>query len=161
MSTFAIMNIINYKPNLTKFSKIISVFVGIWYYEISNGSEHYSLYVTREQNKQTVGTSQTYAYNWWNQEERVLKGQATYRSPLGGWFYYSETEPVSSEIFAPVRKSPLAKGGDYFMHAEHEQFAPRRFIHDRRLSENRPSIVWPWENRSYDGDLLNGGDFFT
>jgi len=41
--------------------------------------------------------------------------------------------PVSDEIFAPVRKSPLAKRGDYFMHAEHEKFAPRRFIHDRRL----------------------------
>jgi len=32
--------------------------------------------------------------------------------------------PVSREIFAPVRKSPLAKGGDFFMHAEHEKFAP-------------------------------------
>jgi len=39
--------------------------------------------------------------------------------------------PVSREIFAPVRKSPIAKGGDYFIHAEHEQFAPQQFI--RRL----------------------------
>jgi len=32
--------------------------------------------------------------------------------------------PVSREIFAPVRKSPQAKGGDFFLHAEHEKFAP-------------------------------------
>jgi len=59
-----------------------------------------------------------------------------------GLGYDIKLHPVSHEIFAPVRKSPIAKGGDYFMHAEHEQFAPRRFIHDRRLRENRPSIVW-------------------
>jgi len=46
---------------------------------------------------------------------------------------YNEILPVSREIFAPVKKLPLAKGGEYFMHAEHEQFAPRQFIHDRRL----------------------------
>jgi len=31
---------------------------------------------------------------------------------------------VSREIFARVKKSPLAKGGDFFMHAEHEKFCP-------------------------------------
>jgi len=31
---------------------------------------------------------------------------------------------VSREILAPVRKLPLANGGDFFMHAEHEKFAP-------------------------------------
>jgi len=41
--------------------------------------------------------------------------------------------PLSREIFAPVRKSPLEKGGEYFMHVEHEKFTPRRFIHDCRL----------------------------
>jgi len=43
------------------------------------------------------------------------------------------TMPLSREIFTPVRKLPLAKGGNYFMHAEHKEFAPRRFIHDSRL----------------------------
>jgi len=33
------------------------------------------------------------------------------------------------------------------MHAEHDKF-------DGRLWENRPSIVWPWEIRPYDDDLL-------
>jgi len=49
---------------------------------------------------------------------------------------------VSREIFAPVRTSPLAKGGD-----------------DHRLRENHPSIVWPWEIRPFDGNLLNGRVF--
>jgi len=35
----------------------------------------------------------------------------------------SEWSPVSREMFAPVIKSPLTKGGDFFMHAEHEKFA--------------------------------------
>jgi len=77
------------------------------------------------------------------------------------WSSRRADTPVSREIFAPVRKSPLAKGGDFFMHAEHEKFDPRRFIHDHRLWENRPYIVWPWEIHLYDEDFLNGGDCFT
>jgi len=61
----------------------------------------------------------------------------------------------------PWENRPIATGGEYFLHAEHEQFAPRRFIHDRRLWENRPSIVWPWEIRYYDGNFLNRGDFLA
>jgi len=42
-------------------------------------------------------------------------------------------KPLSREIFAPMRKIAPSKDGDFFMQAEHEKFAPRRFIHDRRL----------------------------
>jgi len=41
--------------------------------------------------------------------------------------------PVSREIFTLVKKLPLAKGGDFFMHAEHEKISPRRFIQDHCL----------------------------
>jgi len=43
--------------------------------------------------------------------------------------------------FRPHEKIAPSNGGDFCMHAEHEKFAPHRFIHDHRLWENHPSIV--------------------
>jgi len=72
------------------------------------------------------------------------------------------TVAVSREIFAPVRKSPLAKGGDFFKQAEHEKFAPPPAIYSRSSSVRKsPRNCLAWEIRPYDGDLLNGGKFFT
>jgi len=64
-------------------------------------------------------------------------------------------------IFAHVRKSPLAQARAIFSCTPSmKNLPPGRFIHDHRLWENRPFIIWPWEVRPYDSDLLNGGNFF-
>jgi len=46
------------------------------------------------------------------------------------WLVYGKVYPVSCEKFAPPPKLP---GGDFLTDGDRETFAPRRFIHDRRL----------------------------